>query len=223
MGDAVYAYAIVPWEAPIPAELRGMEGRPVSLVRYEELAAVTSALEDAAVQSSPEHVLQHEAVVEAIRELGPGLPVRFGTVLPGEDAVRAALSARYTVLRSDLERLGDKVELGVTALWCVAPAPTDDAEPDRRPDRGPGTQYMRERLRQHRRESQLHDRADTVWRTLDSALGKHSLESRRKASTSPRMAVRATYLVAPPGIDGFKAAFEALRASIPDLHLLLTG
>ncbi|MDQ3856689.1 MAG: GvpL/GvpF family gas vesicle protein, partial [Chloroflexota bacterium] len=43
------------------------------------------------------------------------------------------------------------------------------------------------------------------------------------ASTSPRMAVRATYLVAPPGIDGFRAAFEALRASMPDLHFLLTG
>src|SRR5215212_11305139 len=144
MASGCYVYAIVSRETCIPAELVGFGGARLFKVPCGEFAAVTSALDGTGlVEPSPEHVLHHETVVEAVCRAGAALPVRFGTILANADAVTTALDERQSTLTADLARLGDKVELGLTVLWepplveenAVQEAPYDSEPMD---PQGPG-------------------------------------------------------------------------------------
>lgn len=65
----------------------GVDGQPVSFVRHGNLAALTSPTVRDRVRPSRANLTAHQNVVSAAHDLGPVLPVRFGTVMPGEAAV----------------------------------------------------------------------------------------------------------------------------------------
>src|SRR5215218_1642490 len=135
MPDAHYVYAIVGRDTPLPTA-DGAGAAELATVSWRELAAITGRMGDDRTPLTMEAVLHHEAVVEAVRRQGPALPVRFGTVFRDATSVATALAERYEPLAADLDRLGDKVELGITALWAApplgdgpAPAPREEAAP----------------------------------------------------------------------------------------------
>src|SRR5690606_18365359 len=104
MTSARYVYAILPRDARPPSGLTGWGGGPLPPVAWGNVAALTSSGGAGGPRRTPASVLRHAAIVEGLREVGPTLPVRFGTVLGDVDAVRAALAQRYDVLVADLER-----------------------------------------------------------------------------------------------------------------------
>ena len=116
MASGCYVYAIVGRGAALPRELMAHVS-DLALVPWRDLAAVTGRAGDARPCLTLEAALHHEAVIEAVRQLGPALPVRFGTVFDESHSVAAALAQRYQLLAADLDRLGDKVEMSLTVLW----------------------------------------------------------------------------------------------------------
>ena len=226
MASACYVYAILARETPLPAGLRGFNGAAVSTVPYRALAAATSPLERYPPRPTPENVWRHEAVVEALRAQGPALPVRFGTVLADAAAVAHALAARYDVLAADLDRLGDKVEFGLTVLWDPPITPGEDLAPGSGAAveaQGRGARYLRARLAAHRREAAMRERARALARELDRDLSVHALERRCTLLPTPRLAVRAAYLVEPGRVPAFQDAFAQLDRAHPALRVLLSG
>jgi hypothetical protein len=226
MASACYVYAILARETPLPAGLRGLEGAAVALVPYQALAAATSPLEHGPPRPTPENVWRHEAVVEALRQQGTALPVRFGTVLADAAAVAHTLAERYDVLVADLARLGDKVEFSLSVLWDPPRSPEDEQAPgsgSATEARGPGARYLHARLAASRREAAVRERAGALAQELNRELSVHALESRCTLLPTPRLAVRAAYLVEPGRIPAFQDAFAQLRRAHPDLRLLLTG
>jgi hypothetical protein len=236
MAERCYVYAIVPEHAHLPAEVTGLGG-PLRVIRWRALGAVVGlAPSDDVVRPTPDHLLRHEQAVEAIRAGSPALPVRFGTVLANDDAVKRALTDRYDVLLDDLTRLGDAVEVGVTALWRP---PSPPSAPDLRAPRleepassaldtepipqRTGASYLRARLAEHQHASQQRARAAIIAADLDSALLPHALESRRALCPAPRLALRNAYLTDPAQVPAFQAAFDAVRREHQDVRLLLSG
>jgi hypothetical protein len=67
----------------------------------------------AAPHGSARDAWEHEAVVEAAMAAATVLPASLGTVLGGEDEVRALLRGRHDEFASDLRRLAGCVEVGV--------------------------------------------------------------------------------------------------------------
>jgi hypothetical protein len=198
----------------------------VSTVPWRDLAAATSPLELGALRATVEDVVRHEAIVEALRRLGPALPVRFATVLADAQALAHALAVRYDVLVADLARLGDKVELGLTVLWD--PPSTQGEEPATgseavREAHGPGARYLQARLAAHRREAAARDRARALARELDRELSVHALERRCTILPTARLAVRAAYLLDPGRVPAFQDTFAEIRRVHPDLRFLLSG
>ncbi len=232
MTTSCYVYAILPRETRLPPDLSGFAGATLSTVPYHALAAATSQIDPRELRPTTEYVLQHEAVVEGLRQLGPTLPVRFGTVLPDTDAVASVLAKRYVTLAGDMARLGDKVELGLTVLWdqpIVNSVSDQETGDDRAPvsweveAQGPGARYLQNRLAEYRREAAVRARAKAIARDLDMRLGAHTLEHRCTIVPTPRLALRATYLVDPVQVQAFQEAFEELRRVHPDLRFLLSG
>ena len=231
MASGCYVYAIQPRTSRLPASLRGLWGGQLSTVSHHNLAAVISAGDPDDLRPTTDLVLHHESIVEALRRSGPGLPVRFGTLLANAQAVERALAERYGVLASDLERLGDKVELGLTVLWDgPGPAPDhvdSDVEASREPpgsgSQGPGARYLRARLAASRREEAERNAAEVRARELDRALGDAAIERRCGLPRTRRMAIRSAYLLDPSQVSSFQEVFEAVRGEHADLQFLLSG
>ncbi|MBI4492868.1 MAG: GvpL/GvpF family gas vesicle protein [Chloroflexi bacterium] len=83
--------------------------------------------------------------------------------------------------------------------------------------------YLLARLAEDRREAELRARAGAIARAVDEALCPYALERRCTVLPTPRLALRAAYLLEPVRIGAFWAAFEQVRRARPDLRCLLSG
>jgi hypothetical protein len=114
---SLYVYGVL--AAPDRASLSvgGVEGAEVRTVEHAGLAALVSALQADALAAAKE-LRAHWRVLEEASKDATVLPVRFGTVMAGEAAVRDQLlepnAARLTEL---LEELAGRVQLNVKGVY----------------------------------------------------------------------------------------------------------
>jgi hypothetical protein len=124
---ARYVYCVVPGEVE-DWQLRGLDGQPVRAIRGGGLTALVHDCPAEPYQGDEDRVkawvLAHSDVVDAAWEhSGAVLPMSFDTIIrPGDgldadEQVRRWLSSEGDRFRAKLERLRDKVELGVQVLW----------------------------------------------------------------------------------------------------------
>jgi hypothetical protein len=226
VSSACYVYAIVGRGTPLPAAGTG-GGAELAMVPCRKLAALTGQMREERPPLTIEAVLHHEAVVEAVRQRGPALPVRFGTVFRDATSVASAIAEQYEPLAADLDRLGARVELSLTTLWTVPPpeiaSPASRQEDAAAAGHRAGSRYLHARAAELRREEALKERARAVARELDEVLSGLSLERRASVLPTPRIAVRSVYLLDPGGVSAFRAAVETIRANRAELRVLLTG
>jgi hypothetical protein len=114
----VYVYGILAASDGDAAPVLGVDEAPVRAVAHGTLAALVSDLEAGALAIARE-VRAHWHVLDASADHGATVvPVRFGTVMENERAVREELLApqeeRLTAL---LEDLGGRVELGLKGRY----------------------------------------------------------------------------------------------------------
>jgi Gas vesicle synthesis protein GvpL/GvpF len=86
---ASYVYGIVPADARIPSDERGL-GDPagkVTLVRHGEIAALVSDVDVDRPLGRPGDYVAHERLLDAVSAESPVLPFRFGSVVADTDAV----------------------------------------------------------------------------------------------------------------------------------------
>lgn len=241
MTSAYHVYAIVGRDTALHPGA-GYEADELSLVPFREVAAVVRLADHDDASISMDAVLRHEAIVEGVRHRAPALPVRFGTVFRDVKSVTAALAARYESIALDLERLGDKVEMSLTALWTAPPssdaATSSSGDESLSSPSGPsrqsahtaadgaahdGARYLYARAAELRHGDALEARARVVARTLGEALDSSSLQRRVSLVPTPRIALRTAYLLDPAGVGAFRAAFTTVCASRRDVRVLLTG
>jgi gas vesicle protein GvpL/GvpF len=116
-GGALYVYGVMSAAERESLEVAGVEGAEVGTVEGHGLAALTSPVQGSALAAARE-VRAHWRVLQEASESATVLPVRFGTVLEGEQAVRDHLlepnAERLTEL---LDRLRGCVQLTVKGLY----------------------------------------------------------------------------------------------------------
>jgi hypothetical protein len=125
---ATYIYGVVPApDRSIRFDIAGVDGHydEVYSVPHLGLAAVVSPATRTGYrgmtrQEALRYLVSHQRVVEAVMAALPILPVKFGTVLPGEAWVRRLLEQGYGLLRSTLEGLAGRVQVEVVVTWDLA-------------------------------------------------------------------------------------------------------
>lgn len=100
---ALYVYGVLPAADREAVSVAGVEGSEVGTVQYDGLAALTSRVQRSALSAARE-IRAHWRVLQEASEQATVLPVRFGTVLESEEAVRERL------LEPNAERLGRLLE-----------------------------------------------------------------------------------------------------------------
>jgi hypothetical protein len=111
-----YVYGVRLSGTPLPGA-KGVEGRKPRLVEAGELAAIVS---DATppVKAGKEALAAHARVLQRALERGAVLPMRFGVVMPDDDAVRDELLDPFAdVLADQLRALDGTIELHLRAVY----------------------------------------------------------------------------------------------------------
>lgn len=113
-----YVYGILPADVELAAEVKGVGDTPgqVRLVYSGELAALVSDVTLPGSLGSPDDLRAHKEILDATATAAPVLPLRFGAVLPGEDAVIAELlephHGEFTAALEQLDGLAQYVVKG---------------------------------------------------------------------------------------------------------------
>ncbi|MDP3046405.1 MAG: GvpL/GvpF family gas vesicle protein [Chloroflexota bacterium] len=234
-----YLYAITDRpEAPlpvIPAIAKGIvengpEGPPPTSLAYRDIAAVISPLTVSEVPATEANLWRHEAVVESLMADRTVLPVRFGTVLADETAVRSFLAARYAGFVAGLQRVRGRVELGLRVLWEIADSEWQMADRNHQPSaigHQPsaisGREYLLARLEEEHRTQAQRQRAEALAAALHAPLSRLAAENIQQVLVTPSLLLKAAYLVERGRVTSFQQETEALSAAYPSLHFVCTG
>ena len=112
-----YVYGIVEESADAPSA-PGIAGADLRVISEDGVGALVSSLPDRRLEMGRDEILTHSRVLSEALSKGTVLPMRFGIILDGPDAVRAqVLSQHARQLRSQLKRFDGKVELTVRAIY----------------------------------------------------------------------------------------------------------
>lgn len=101
---------------------QGEDAHRVEVIVHEDLAVLVSAIEGEPVRLRREAVVAHSDVLQWALAHGPVLPLRFGTVMPGADALRRdLLQPRREEFRARLDDLADKAEFRLKVSYREQP------------------------------------------------------------------------------------------------------
>jgi len=199
----MYAIAEPPFTI---APLTGLEGAPVRVIADGELAAAVSDCTSSDVVASEDALWLHETVVEKLMAGVTLLPMRFGSVLADDNAVRALLADERDDLLAGLRRVHDAVEVAVRVTW--------EAEADRRDPTG--TAYLVNRLERTRRAMDVAER-------MDATLSEMARASKRRVATSPALVLTCAYLVDRARLEEFRERVEDLGGELDRVSVMCTG
>lgn len=207
------------------AGLRGIDGAPVSAVVGGALAAVVSPIGRGRIRPERRNLAGHQAVLSHLLRDEPAvLPMAFGLISAGEDAVLRVLQVNRGSLLRQLVRVAGKVELGLRVSWdvpnvyeyLVGTHPALRAARDRIAQGGVGRDEMIE-------IGQLFDRLlgqerDACYERVAGVLSRHGIDLRRSAARTEREVVNLSCLVARAEQDAFERHVSEAAAGFDNHH-----
>jgi hypothetical protein len=102
-------------------EVRGIDDRPIEAIESNSAHLLISRHE-AHPSPSPESALVHAGVVAQALSWAPSvLPLRFDANFNDVDEMIAIVDQRHEALKAALERVRDRVEIGLRATWQMPP------------------------------------------------------------------------------------------------------
>lgn len=197
---SVLLYGISRDESPEPLGVTASSTAADARVRQITCAGLAADVEslDGPVTADPQTLIRYEELVEAIAVRRPVLPMRFGSLLDDDDAVRDLLDRHAAEFAAALDRVQGAVEFGIRTSMEAGPSCTDGATA--------GTAYMQQRLRARLKAVEVEGR-------LEEVLGPHARESVYRLAPDERTAVAAAYLVDRDAVDGFLEQVAGVEAS----------
>lgn len=213
--------------------LRGAGGSPVRLVvdRAGELAAAVSSPALTSRQGTIDDALAHARLVEALHGEGAVVPLRFGCVLAGDDAVAELLCARRDELGAALRAVEGCVEMGVRVLAADRDevGPRAGAPATTTAGIGAGLAYLHQRRACYAEADQVRQQAALVSERVRAALAGQCVGSRLEPAgrvtiglDGRHVSAAAYFLVRRQSLESFRDAFRAFSRAEPT-PLLLSG
>jgi hypothetical protein len=141
---ACYVYGILPEDIELSSDMTGVGDPPgrLRVVRSDDLAALVSDVDPARPLGSPDDLRTHKEILDASAAEVPVLPLRFGAVLAGDDAVtRELLQPFHDEFSAALDQLDGLAEHVVKGRY-VGPRILEEVLSE-----NPQAQRLREEIR----------------------------------------------------------------------------
>jgi hypothetical protein len=208
-----------PAAALLPA---GVEGFSVSLMAEGGLAAAYSLVPDQCVTPTVPRAAAYARVVEALHQVGPVLPFRYGCFLECEPDLAELLRARRREFEASLAAVEGCVEMGLRVLLESPPGPAGGS-PGAAPDAASGRAYLASRADYYAledaRSEQAARTADALRRAFQDLFVKAHVEHLGPGAPRP---LSLFFLVRKENVGPFRDRFQQLQRRRSEL-MLLTG
>jgi Gas vesicle synthesis protein GvpL/GvpF len=205
----IWVYGICDRPELPPPRRRGLAQAPLEGLREGPLQAIFTRHAGAVGEPAPDALWAHERVVERLMADRTVLPMRFGSRVADEAALRRVLAEGEANYVAALARVAGRVELGVRAV-------ARNGEPEPQPVAATGRDYVLAKLRGDRR-------AEGAAAALHAPLAALAADARRQPPRGSDELLRGAYLVERPAVGRFRAAVERLQAAHPEAAILCTG
>jgi len=121
-GERIYIYGFINTNEEKKFDYAGIEGGEVYTQPYQDIAAVVSDSPFTQFDSLPRetlllHLAVYQAVIEKVMRNHYIIPMKFGTVVEGEEEVKRILKKGYNRIKLGAMAMEDKIELDVVAMW----------------------------------------------------------------------------------------------------------
>jgi hypothetical protein len=246
-GGWVWMYGVTGGDPEAIADgVAGVGGAPPRTIAAAGLAAIVGDVGDreygeAALRRNLEDLdwlartaRAHHAVLEAVAERGPVVPMRLATLFASDAGVAGTLQERAEDFRGALSLISARSEWGVKgyAVKAADPAgaPGHQVAGREGPAAGPGAAYLQRRRAQLTASKDARQEALASARIVYAELGRFAVSSRLYPPQAPDLAgqqtpmvLNAAYLVADERAGEFAAAVADLTARHRFVQLTLTG
>lgn len=120
--DGKYIYGFVSSNQARNLGAIGIEQRDVHIVPHRDIAAVVSDFPFITFGSLPKETLLrnlavYQALIEEVMKTHNIIPMKFGTLVRGEQELKRILEGNYEQIHGGLSEMEDKLELDVVAFW----------------------------------------------------------------------------------------------------------
>ena len=208
----------------------GEDPAEVHTVNYRDLAAVVSDTPVGVYDPTRENVLTHQAVNEAVMRKHTVLPMSFGTVFKTREDIVELLRSAYEAFSDVLEKMHDKIELGLKVLWDrdqVIREIEHEDEDIRRLKAEIGTQrgstYFARMQYGRLVDAALQSRSELYVAEIFAFLRDVSIASRTNKPIGDKMILNAAFLVSRADEARFDAKVKELGNRYDKLILKYTG
>jgi len=119
--SSLYIYGVVSGDRPLTFGVPGLAGG-LRIISEGSVAAIAGKAPDCDLRGLPREqavnfLLQHQQVLEEAMAQTTVLPVKFGALAPGEDAVRRMLVQGKELLSAQIEEFTDHLQMEIAVLW----------------------------------------------------------------------------------------------------------
>lgn len=115
-----YVYAIVTAPGEQTYGFTGIDGAPVYAISNGGVAAVVSDVPNDKIRPERRHLAAQQAVLRGLLSQAEGLlPMAFGIIADGPQAIRKILSRNHETFVEQLYRVAGMVEMGLRVSWDV--------------------------------------------------------------------------------------------------------
>ncbi|CAN5711917.1 GvpL/GvpF family gas vesicle protein [soil metagenome] len=224
----IYGYCVRRADDPAPGDdLTGITGASVYLLEERGLGLWYSELDRSPV-AEVQQLREHDAVVRAALRSATPLPLRFGATFKDEDVARAKLRERSEIFFSSLEAVADRLEMGIRVSPVAADRSTEILA---REDQAvapadtirTGREYLEARRRQLDSTAAARLWAEEAAARVEAHLSDLELPTKREIIVDQGVLALVAHLVQRSEVRTYRSRVEAMRESVPELHLVLTG
>jgi hypothetical protein len=117
IGDYLYGFTDARFRPS--GGMRGIADAPIRLVGFRDVAAVVSSHPVERLVPRRANLEPHHRIVRQMCTQAPLIPAAFGHISESDDEIIGVLRANYESIREELNRLGDKAEIGLKLCWTV--------------------------------------------------------------------------------------------------------
>ena len=114
-----YLYAFIAGAQALDFEISGIDDGKVYLIEQGGVCAVVSDVPNIKLRPERRRLAAHQGVLKRLMEQTTVLPVTFGVVADDPQAVENILITNRDVFFEQLERVFNKVEMGLRVTWDV--------------------------------------------------------------------------------------------------------
>ncbi|MFR9779310.1 GvpL/GvpF family gas vesicle protein [Micromonospora sp. MS34] len=225
--NGLFIYGIVPSDVETTPDAEGVGNPPgaVTVIRHGELAALVSAVGLEEPMGRPADLTAYEQLLNGTAEVAPVLPVRFGTVVTGEDAVDELLEAHHDRFAGALDELENRRQYIVHGRFdesaVVGGFLAENASAAALADQVRGRSEAESREQRIRLGEMIGQavelRREAENRSLIEAVGRHTVANVARPPSHELDAVNVAFLVGADDEEEFVRAVEEFAEQRRDL------